>query len=276
MASKKERLDVAMTDRGLTRNRSEAKAAIMAGLVRVDEQKIDKAGFSVTDSNIIELVRPVREYVSRGGEKITGAYKDFNFQIEDRNVIDGGASTGGFTDFMLKHGASHVYAIDVGYGQLDWSLRKDDRVTVMERTNLREVLPEHLKNGTPDIAVMDLSFISLTKVIPALKDLLEENCEIITLVKPQFEAGPSRVGKGGIVREEKLHKDIFIEVVAKITETDFRPVNCTWSPIKGPKGNIEFFLHLVRGEKYRLMKTITNEDVEATVEKAHKKLNAIK
>jgi len=276
MGIKKERLDVAMANRGLTKNRTEAKAAIMAGLVRVNDEKIDKAGFAVTEATSIELIRPVREYVSRGGGKITGAYKDFKFETKDRIVIDGGASTGGFTDFMLKHGARHVYAIDVGYGQLDWSLRKDDRVTVMERTNLRKVVPEDLDNGTPDLAVMDLSFISLTKVIPALKELLTTNSEIVTLVKPQFEAGPQRVGKGGIVRDKKLHKEIFLEVVEKIEKTEFRPVNCTFSPLKGPKGNIEFFLHLARGEKYTFLETITSEKVEKTVEDAHHTLHTTK
>ena len=274
MATKKKRLDMAMTERGITKNRSEAKAAIMAGLVRVDDQKIDKAGFSVTELNSIKLTRKVREYVSRGGGKITGAYKDFHFETKERIVIDGGASTGGFTDFMLKHGASHVYAIDVGYGQLDRSLRKDERVTVMERTNLRHVLPEDLTKGTPDLAVMDLSFISLTKVIPALKDLLATDCEIVTLVKPQFEAGPQRVGKGGIVREKKLHKEIFLEVFTKIKTTEFRPINCTFSPLKGPKGNIEFFLHLARGNKYCSKESITNDLIEETVENAHNKLNS--
>ena len=272
MTPKKERLDQALTRLEMVKTRSEARAAIMAGLVTVDGEKIDKAGFQVKADSSIKLTASPRKYVSRGGGKIAGAYKDFTFDCENRNAIDGGASTGGFTDFLLKHGAAHVYAIDVGYGQLDWSLRTNSKVTVMERTNLRYVKKEDLKNGTPDLAVMDLSFISILKVIPALTQLLAPDSEIVTLVKPQFEAGPGRVGKGGIVRDEHIHRDVFLEVTGALLETEFRPVDCTFSPLKGPKGNIEFFLHLARGEKLKSKPAITAAFVEDIVRKAHQTL----
>jgi len=272
MAKKRIRLDEAIVNLGLTETIKEARASIMAGKARVNGEKIDKAGFQIDGKKTVTIVKPVKNYVSRGGGKIKGAFDDFQFNIQGRIIIDGGASTGGFTDFVLKHGAFHVYAIDVGYGQLDWSLRKNSKVTVMERVNLKNVAPSQLTNGTPDLTVMDLSFISLTKVIPALSQLMTPNAEIITLVKPQFEARSEQIGKGGIVRDKDTHVEILKTVAEKLKDTDFRPINCTFSPLKGPKGNIEFFFHLVRG-MYLEEVTITDQMLEKTVENAHKLLN---
>ena len=245
-AKKKTRLDVALVEQGLVDNRSEARAAVMAGLVTVNGMPVDKPGRQVDSESKLALKAPARKYVSRGGDKIAGAHEVFQFDIKDKIALDGGASTGGFSDFLLKHGAKKIFAVDVGYGQLAWSLRQDERVVVLERTNIRNLTPEMLQGEKPTLVVLDLAFISLCKIWPAIELCCAEQCEVIALVKPQFEAGPGRVGKGGIVRDQKIHEDIVTEVINEAARTSLVPVDFTYSPIKGPKGNIEFFLHLCR------------------------------
>jgi len=241
------RLDQALVDRGLATTRSEARGAIMAGLVLVDGTTVDKPGRPVGDEQDIVLRGPARSFVSRGGDKLAGAHEAFGFAIDGTVALDGGASTGGFTDYLLRHGAARVYAVDVGYGQLAWSLRRDDRVTVLERTNLRHLTADMLPGERPSLVVLDLSFISLSKVWPAVEACAAPVCEVVALVKPQFEAGPERVGKGGVVRRAAVHRAVLAEVVAAAATTTLRPVGLAVSPITGPKGNVEFFLHLQRG-----------------------------
>ena len=239
----KKRLDVLLTEQGYADTRSKAQAIIMAGQVYVDGQKADKPGISYEESVSIEVRGDVCPYVSRGGLKLEKALRDFGVRPEGYVCSDSGASTGGFTDCLLQQGASKVFAIDVGYGQLDWKIRSDPRVVVMERTNIRYVTPEEL--GEPlDLSVVDVSFISLKIVLPTIKTLLKPTGQVLCLIKPQFEAGREKVGKKGVVRDPATHKEVLDMFVSLADQLGFTILGLTFSPVKGPEGNIEFLGHL--------------------------------
>ena len=239
----KKRLDVLLTEQGFADSRSRAQAIIMAGLVYVNGQKADKPGVSYEETVQIEVRGESCPYVSRGGLKLEKALRDFGVCLDGYVCSDSGASTGGFTDCLLQKGASKVYAIDVGYGQLDWKIRSDPRVVVMERTNIRYVTPEDL--GEPlDLSVVDVSFISLKIVLPTIKTLLKSTGQVLCLIKPQFEAGREKVGKKGVVRDPDTHKEVLDQFVALAKDLGFSILGLTFSPVKGPEGNIEFLGHL--------------------------------
>lgn len=262
----KERLDVLLVKRNLASSREKAKAIIMSGNVFVDGQREDKAGTSFPEEVQIEVRGHALPYVSRGGLKLEKAMKNFDVSMEGKVCTDVGSSTGGFTDCMLQNGAVKVFAIDVGHGQLDWKLRQDERVVCMEKTNIRYVQPEDL--GEPiDFSSIDVSFISLTKVLLPIRNYLKENGEIVALIKPQFEAGREKVGKKGVVREKSTH----IEVIEKVTDyavsIGFEVAALEFSPIKGPEGNIEYLVHLKKRpeEEARIVESV---DIRGTVDVA--------
>ncbi len=259
----KQRLDVYLTENGFVPTREKAKAVIMAGDVYINEQKADKAGQPVADSDKVEVRTDTLRYVSRGGLKLEKAMVSFPISLENAVCMDIGASTGGFTDCMLQNGAKKVYAIDVGYGQLAWSLRTDERVVNLERTNIRYVTEKEVPEN-PDFASIDVSFISLRLVLPVAHTLLREGGEVVCLIKPQFEAGKEKVGKGGVVRDKETHREVIGNVIAFAKETGFSVLGLDFSPVKGPKGNIEYLLHLAKSDA---------ESIEApiweTVDKAH-------
>ena len=240
----KKRLDVLLVERLYAETRSKAKAIIMSGNVYVNGQKADKPGTSFEETVEIEVRGAVCPYVSRGGLKLEKALRDFGVNPTGYVCSDSGASTGGFTDCLLQQGAKKVFAIDVGYGQLDWRIRSDARVVVMERTNIRYVTPEDL--GEPlDLSVVDVSFIGLEIVLPTIKTLLkQESGQVLCLIKPQFEAGKENVGKKGVVRDPKIHKMVLDNFVALVKSLGFTILGLTFSPVKGPEGNIEFLGHL--------------------------------
>ena len=244
----KKRLDVLLTEKGFCDSRSKAQAIIMAGQVYVDGQKADKPGISYEESVDIEVRGESCPYVSRGGLKLEKALRDFGVDPTGFVCSDSGASTGGFTDCLLQQGASKVFAIDVGYGQLDWKIRSDPRVVVMERTNIRYVTPEDL-GETLDLSVIDVSFISLKIVLPAIKALLKPTGQVLCLIKPQFEAGREKVGKKGVVREPETHKQVLDDFVELANSLNFTILGLTFSPVKGPEGNIEFLAHLTLAER---------------------------
>jgi len=240
----KKRLDVLLTERLYAENRTKAQAIIMSGNVYVNGQKADKPGMSFEETVDIEVRGAVCPYVSRGGLKLEKALRDFGVKPEGYVCSDSGASTGGFTDCLLQQGASKVFAIDVGYGQLDWKIRSDPRVVVMERTNVRYVTPEQLGEAL-DLSVVDVSFISLKIVLPVIKTLLKQDKgQVLCLIKPQFEAGKEKVGKKGVVRDPTTHKEVLDNFVALANELEFKILGLTFSPVKGPEGNIEFLGHL--------------------------------
>lgn len=239
----KERLDVLLVKRNLAGSREKAKAIIMSGIVYVDGQKEDKAGTTFPEDVQIEVRGHTLPYVSRGGLKLEKALKCFDVSVEGKICTDVGSSTGGFTDCMLQNGAVKVFAIDVGRGQLDWKLRQDDRVVCMEKTNIRYVKLEDL--GEPiDFSSIDVSFISLTKVLGPIRDYLTEKGQIVALIKPQFEAGREKVGKKGVVREKSTHLEVISQIISYALSIGFRVLDLTFSPIKGPEGNIEYLVHL--------------------------------
>lgn len=244
----KKRLDVLLVERGFADTRTKAQAIIMSGLVYVTGQKADKPGISYEETVEIEVRGATCPYVSRGGLKLEKALRDFGVDPTGYVCSDSGASTGGFTDCLLQQGASKVFAIDVGYGQLDWKIRSDPRVVVMERTNVRYVTPEQL--GEPlDLSVVDVSFISLRIVLPVIKTFLKENTgQVLCLIKPQFEAGKEKVGKKGVIRDPAVHKEVLDDFVALTKEINFKILGLTFSPVKGPEGNIEFLAHLSLAE----------------------------
>ena len=263
----KKRLDVAMTEQGLAESRQKAQAIIMAGLVYVNDQKVDKAGAPVAEDAVIEVRGKTLRYVSRGGLKLEKALRDFGVKPVDYVCSDSGASTGGFTDCLLQQGARKVFAIDVGYGQLDWKIRSDERVVVMERTNIRYVTPEDL--GEPlDLSVIDVSFIGLEIVLPTIKTLLKPTGQVLCLIKPQFEAGKENVGKKGVVRDAKIHKMVLDNFVALVDSLGFKILGLTFSPVKGPEGNIEFLGHLTLDEVEGI-----RPDTADLVEQAHATLD---
>lgn len=243
----KERLDILLVERGLAGSRERAKRMIMAGEVLVDGQKIDKAGTTVKAEAEIRLLGHDIPYVSRGGLKLEKAMKEFGVRLQDKAAADIGASTGGFTDCMLQNGAKKVYAIDVGYGQLAWKLRCDERVINLERTNIRHVTEKEVPELL-DFASVDVSFISLKLVLPVLYRLLKEGGEAVCLIKPQFEAGRELVGKKGVVREESTHVMVVENALSFAKDNGFTPIHLTFSPVKGPEGNIEYLMHLKKGE----------------------------
>ena len=259
---KKKRLDVLLFEKCMVPSRERAKAIIMSGIVYVNNQKADKAGMSIPEDAEIEIRGKTNSFVSRGGLKIEKALNYFQIDPKDLCVMDIGASTGGFTDCLLTRGARKVYSIDVGYGQLAWKLRQDPRVVCMERTNIRKVTPDML-DDVPDFAVIDVSFISLKLVLPVVAQLLSEHGRIACLIKPQFEAGKGKVGKKGVVREPEIHLDVLNAFVENAHEAGFHIYNLTFSPIKGPEGNIEFLGYIGKdGEDADI-------DTAALVEEAH-------
>ncbi len=239
----KERIDALLVRKGFFSSREKAKRSIMAGLVYMDNERIDKAGTKVSVDASIEVKGKLHPYVSRGGLKLEEAIRAFGLQLENRVVLDIGASTGGFTDCALQNGAGMVYAIDVGYGQLAWKLRQDPRVIVMERTNFRYLNPKDLTGETPDFAVTDVSFISLKHILPNIKRLLQPDGEVVALVKPQFEAGREDVGKKGVVKDPKVHCQVLLKTVCLADSLGYFVKGMIPSPIRGGEGNIEFLCY---------------------------------
>lgn len=265
----KKRLDVLLTEQGYADSRSKAQAIIMSGQVYVAGQKADKPGISYEESAAIEVRGAVCPYVSRGGLKLEKALRNFGIRPTDYVCSDSGASTGGFTDCLLQQGAKKVFAIDVGYGQLDWKIRSDPRVVVMERTNIRYVTPEQL--GEPlDLSVVDVSFISLKIVLPAIRALLKPDVgQVVCLIKPQFEAGKEKVGKKGVVRDPATHREVLDTFVDLVNQLQFKILGLTFSPVKGPEGNIEFLAHLTLNPEAREIVV----DTAAVVVQAHETLD---
>ena len=271
----KERLDVLLVKKGLAPSREKAKAVIMAGSVYVDGQKEDKAG-SVFDeeSAQIEVRGHVLPYVSRGGLKLEKALKVFPITLTGKICMDIGASTGGFTDCMLQNGAAKVYSVDVGYGQLDWKLRQDDRVVCMEKTNFRYMTPEDIPDVL-DFASVDVSFISLDKILTPAHALLKEQGEMVALIKPQFEAGREKVGKKGVVRDPKVHEEVISRIVRHADEVSFEVLDLSYSPIRGPEGNIEYLIHLKKNPErtvYPDILEVFEKKIREIVEEAHQEL----
>ena len=261
----KERLDVLLVSRGLAASREKAKAVIMAGQVYVKGQKEDKAGSMFDSEAEIEVRGNTLKYVSRGGLKLEKAMECFGVEIEGKVCMDVGSSTGGFTDCMLQNGAKYVYAIDVGTNQLAWSLRQDERVCSMEKTNIRYVTPEDIEEA-PEFASIDVSFISLTKVLGPVRELLTPEGEIVSLIKPQFEAGREKVGKKGVVRDPAVHQEVIKKVVAFAHSLGFETKALEYSPIKGPEGNIEYLLWMKKQEESSCQVPFSIEEV---VKEAH-------
>lgn len=271
MANQKKRLDVLLVERGLADSRQRAQAVIMSGQVYVREQKVDKAGAQIEADAPIEVRGQTLAYVSRGGLKLEKAMTHFGVRLEGKVCMDVGASTGGFTDCMLQNGAVKVYAVDVGHGQLDWKLRNDPRVVCMEKTNIRYVTPEDIEDRL-DFASIDVSFISLTKVLGPVKALLKEDGQIVCLIKPQFEAGREKVGKKGVVREKSTHLEVIRMVMDFAESIGFEILNLEFSPIKGPEGNIEYLLYLQNHEEGWRSPEERRLQPEPVVEEAHRSL----
>ena len=266
----KKRLDVLLVERGLATSREKAKAMIMAGEVLVDNEREDKAGSMFPEEVEIVLKGKPLPYVSRGGLKLEKAMKNFNLTLDGKVCMDVGASTGGFTDCMLQNGAVKVYSVDVGHGQLDWKLRNDPRVVCMERTNIRYVVTEDIEER-PSFVSIDVSFISLTKVLLPVRNLMEENGEIAALIKPQFEAGREKVGKKGVVRDPAVHKEVIEMVISYAKSISFGVRHLEFSPIKGPEGNIEYLFYI---EKSNEPTDITEDDAKNTVADSHASFDA--
>ena len=267
----KERLDVLLVKKNLAESREKAKAVIMAGIVYVDDQKEDKAGSMFEETAKIEVRGSTLKYVSRGGLKLEKAMTHFGVTLDQKICMDVGASTGGFTDCMLQNGAVKVYSVDVGHGQLAWKLRNDPRVVCMEKTNIRYVTPEEIPDKIQFVSI-DVSFISLTKVLGPVKALMGPDGQVVCLIKPQFEAGREKVGKKGVVRERSVHLEVIRMVAAFAGSIGFEALHLEFSPIKGPEGNIEYLLHLrndARGNVYEN----SSIDAEEIVNQAHETLD---
>lgn len=266
--AEKLRLDTAVFEAGYAESREKAKALIMAGLVYVNNQKSDKPGTTVKPDDVIEFRGAAPKYVSRGGLKLEKAVENFGFSLEGCICADIGASTGGFTDCMLQNGAVKVYSIDVGYGQLAWKLRTDERVVNLERTNFRYVTEEQVPDKL-DFCSVDVSFISLSLIIPVMKTLMRQGAQAVCLIKPQFEAGKEKVGKKGVVRDPDVHLEVIEKVIGISLDNGFKIEHLDYSPIKGPEGNIEYLIHIVKADVSEL-----SEDIhpEKTVESAHSSL----
>ena len=268
--AEKLRLDAAVFDAGLAESREKAKALIMAGQIYVNNQKSDKPGTQVKADDIIEFRGEVPKYVSRGGLKLEKAMNSFSINLKNKICADIGASTGGFTDCMLQNGALKVYSVDVGYGQLAWKLRTDERVINLERTNFRYVT----RNEIPDpleFCSVDVSFISLSIIIPVMKSLMSENAEAVCLIKPQFEAGREKVGKKGVVRDPDVHTEVIEKIISVASKEGFSVLNIDFSPIKGPEGNIEYLIHIKNDGVGEVNRQISTQKL---VELSHQNLNS--
>lgn len=266
--SNKTRLDVLLTERGLQESRQRAQATIMSGQVFVNDQRVDKPGTAVDQGAKIEIRGKTLRYVSRGGLKLEKAMAAFPIRLEGAVCADIGASTGGFTDCMLQNGAAKVYAVDVGYGQFAWKLRSDPRVVCMERTNARYLTPEQISDEL-DFASIDVSFISLRLILPAVHGLLKENGQVACLIKPQFEAGREKVGKKGVVRDPAVHEEVLEQFLKNAKDSGFTVLGITYSPIQGPEGNIEYLGFLQKG-----MLPETAFDLKKVVNESHRTLKA--
>lgn len=269
MAEAKERLDVLLVEQGFFESREKAKAQIMSGNIFVDGQRVDKCGEKIKITSSIEFKGQKIPYVSRGGFKLEKAIKEFKIELEDKVCLDIGASTGGFTDCMLQNGAKKVFSIDVGYGQFAWKLRTDPRVVCMERTNIRYVTTEQLGEQA-DFASIDVSFISINKIMPAVLSLIKESGEVVSLIKPQFEAGREKVGKKGVVREKSTHIEVINKIVENLIKENINILDLSFSPIKGPEGNMEFLIYftkdLSRETNFKM------QMIDEVVNKAHESL----
>lgn len=270
MKVNKERLDVLLVERGLAASREKAKAIIMSGIVYVDGNKEDKAGSTFPATVDILIKGNTLRYVSRGGLKLEKAMKNFDIDLQGKICMDVGSSTGGFTDCMLQNNASKVYAVDVGHGQLDWKLRNDDRVVCMEKTNIRYVTPEDIDDRI-DFSSIDVSFISLTKVLGPVKELLTDKGSVVCLIKPQFEAGREKVGKKGVVRDKKVHSEVINMVVDYSRTIGFMPLRLDFSPVKGPEGNIEYLLYITKDASLgnSMADNIDSAYIDRVVEESH-------
>lgn len=269
---KKQRLDVLLVEKGLAPSREKAKAIIMAGIVYVDGNKEDKAGTTFPEQAVIEVKGKTLPYVSRGGLKLEKAMQQFPITLADKVCMDVGSSTGGFTDCMLQNGAVKVYAVDVGHGQLAWKLRNDPRVVCMEKTNIRYVTPEDIEEFV-EFSSIDVSFISLTKVLLPVKNLLTDNGQIVCLIKPQFEAGREKVGKKGVVRDRKVHEEVIRMVMDYAASIELYPLALDFSPVKGPEGNIEYLLFLSKNKEDMAVMDDTSIDIDAVVTASHETLD---
>lgn len=275
MKIKKQRVDILLVDQGLAETREKAKRSVMAGLVFHNETRLDKPGEKIPEDAVLTVKGKVMPYVSRGGLKLEKALKEFDIDVQGKCMIDVGSSTGGFTDCALQNGARQSYAVDVGYNQLAWKLRQDPRVIVMERTNFRYLTPEDLKEGLPDFASIDVSFISLRIILPVLRTLLKPGSDVLALVKPQFEAGREQVGKKGIVRDKKVHLEVVNKISVFALESGYDVLAASYSPITGGDGNIEFLFHLrtTESDTGKVAERVVMEDV---VSEAHMSLKNVK
>lgn len=273
MKVNKQRLDILLVERGLFETREKAKRAIMAGIVFSNETRLDKPGEKVSEDLPLQVKGNPLPYVSRGGLKLEKALREFDLSVKDKIMLDIGASTGGFSDCALQNGAKMIYALDVGYNQLAWKLRNDERVVVMERTNFRYVQSTDFLKGIPSFASIDVSFISLTLILPVLREVLAVGSDIVALIKPQFEAGKDEVGKKGIVREPHIHKKVIEKIIAFSIEQGYDVLDLSFSPITGGEGNIEFLIHLNwPGLKGQPGENKMKESVSAVIENAHENL----
>ena len=270
--SNKTRLDVLLTEQGLQESRQKAQATIMSGLVFVNGQRVDKPGTAVPNDAKIEIRGNTLKYVSRGGLKLEKAMQKFPITLSGKVCMDVGSSTGGFTDCMLQNGATKVYAIDVGHGQLAWKLRNDERVVCMEKTNIRYVVPEDI-DELAAFSSIDVSFISLTKVLLPVKNLLTEDGQVVCLIKPQFEAGREKVGKKGVVRDRAVHEEVIRMVMDYASSIDFYPLALDFSPVKGPEGNIEYLLFLSKNKQDQEIVDASSIDIKAVVTASHDTLD---
>ncbi len=266
--AEKLRLDTAVFEAGYAESREKAKALIMAGQVYVNNQKSDKAGMTLKPTDKLEVRGAALKYVSRGGLKLEKAVQNFGFSLKDKICADIGASTGGFTDCMLQNGAVKVYAIDVGYGQLAWKLRTDERVVNLERTNFRYVTDAEIPDLV-DFCSVDVSFISLTIIVPVMRKIMKDGGEAVCLIKPQFEAGREKVGKKGVVREPEIHIEVVEKIIAMVQEEGFSVLHLDYSPIKGPEGNIEYLIHIKKCDEPTNLAELSAKEI---VQKSHQSL----
>ncbi len=265
----KERVDVLAVKQGLFETREQAKRSVMAGLIYNEKnERFDKPGEKIPVSSELRVKGKKLPYVSRGGLKLEKALKAFDLSVEGKTLLDIGASTGGFTDAALQNGAKMSYALDVGYNQLAWKIRQDPRVVVMERVNFRYAKPEDFTLGIPEVAVIDVSFISLTKILPAVYRILNTGGEVVALIKPQFEAGREKVGKKGVVRDPKVHEEVIEKICDFASTNGFELLHLDYSPIKGPEGNIEYLLHMRKTETMENGHTMTDQ-IKEVVDASH-------
>ncbi|HLR80067.1 MAG TPA: TlyA family RNA methyltransferase [Bacillota bacterium] len=274
MIMSKKRLDVLLVERNLIETREKAKRIVMAGQVFSKQERLDKPGMKVDENIPLTVKGKAMPYVGRGGLKLEKALKCFSLQLEDKIMVDVGSSTGGFTDCALQNGVKLSYAVDVGYNQLAWKLRKDERVVVMERTNFRYVTPDMFQKGTPNFATVDVSFISLRLILPILRTILASKSDIVTLIKPQFEAGRDQVGKKGIVRDPMIHVDVLSKIIHFALQEGYALYGMTYSPITGGDGNIEFLAHFGwKQQKEGIF--LTDNKVHQLVQEAHETFQSV-